>query len=76
MRGFLLLASFAPLFALHCSSGRNLFGEDKLNKIKGFRNAKLNHLALSTRFAGENWLFAATAAATVKIGWQQNKKKV
>jgi hypothetical protein len=42
-----------------------LFGGDKYNKINGFRNAKLNHLATSTRFAGENWLFAGVLRWTV-----------
>jgi hypothetical protein len=53
-----------------------LFGGDNPNKIKGFRNANLNHLATSSRFAGENWLFAGAQRCTVKIGWQQRQKKV
>jgi hypothetical protein len=47
-----------------------LFGGDKSNKIKGFRNANLNHLATISRFAGKNWLFAGAQRCTVKIGWQ------
>jgi hypothetical protein len=53
-----------------------LFGGDKYNKIKGFRNANLNHLAPCTRFAGENWMFTGELRCTVKIGWQQRQKKV